>query len=215
VETVPGKALQAVEEANHLADMVELRADFLKAPHLEPFLVKGKKPLIVTHRRKEEGGRFEGNEEERLAVLREAIDLGTDFIDVELKSTGSLLQDLISHRKRTRIILSLHDFRGTPSLRELRNLCGRMVDRGADVIKIVTFARAFEDNLRILALIPHARDRKQEIVAFAMGGRGRISRIFSPLMGAAWTYASLKPQKSSAPGQLTALELREIWKKLE
>jgi 3-dehydroquinate dehydratase type I len=214
-ERAPGKAIQALKEANHLADMIELRADFLKTPPLQPFLAERKKPLIVTHRRKEEGGGYEGNEEDRLAVLREAIHLGTDFIDVELKSKGSILQDLISHRESTRIILSVHDFRRTPPLRELRGLCRRMVDRGAEVVKIVTFARTFEDNLRILALIPYARERKQEIVAFAMGDKGRMSRVFSPLMGAAWTYASLRPRKSSAPGQLTILELKEIWKKLK
>jgi 3-dehydroquinate dehydratase type I len=214
VETVPGKALQAVEEANQLGDMIELRADFLKVPYLESFVAGRRKPLIVTHRRKEEGGRYEGNEENRLTVLMEAIDWGADFIDVELKSKEALLRGLFSHRKRTRIILSHHNFRRTPSLRELRNLCGRMADRGAEVVKIVTFAQTFEDNLRILTLIPYARDRRQRIAAFAMGDKGKMSRIFSPLMGAAWTYASLRRQKSSAPGQLTAPELKEIWKRL-
>jgi 3-dehydroquinate dehydratase type I len=83
-----------------------------------------------------------------------------------------------------------------------------------DIVKIVTFARSWEDNFSILSLISHARKRNQEIVAFCMGQKGKMSRIFSPLMGAAWTYASINRGKTSAPGQLTVEEMREVWEKL-
>ncbi len=214
VETTGGKALRAVAEANGPADLIELRVDYLKAPSLEPLLAEGKKPLIVTNRRREEGGRYGGDEKKRLAVLQEAADLGADFVDVELGSERSLLKELIHHKNGSRIILSSHDFQRTPSPRELRNLCGRMIGWGTEVVKIVPFARSFEDNLRILSLLPYARERNQKIVAFCMGEKGKMSRIFSPLMGAAWTYASLRRQKASAPGQLTVVELREIWGRL-
>jgi len=214
VETTGERALRAVAEANGLADLIEFRVDYLRDPNLEPLLARGKKPLIVTNRRREEGGRYGGDERERLAILREAAGRGADFIDVELGSERSLLKELINHKNGSRIILSFHDFRRTPSPRELRNLCGRMMDWGAGVVKIVPFARSFEDNLKVLSLIPYAGERKQEIVAFCMGEKGKMSRIFAPLMGAAWTYASLRRQKASAPGQLTARELKEIWERL-
>lgn len=214
VERNGEKALRAVAEANGLADLIELRVDYLKAPNLRPLLAEGKKPLIVTNRRREEGGRYEGDEKKRLALLREAADLGADFVDAELDSERSLLKELINHKNGSRIILSFHDFRRTPSPGELRNLCGRMMGWGAEVVKIVSFARSFEDNLKVLSLIPYARQREQKIVAFCMGEKGKMSRIFAPLMGAAWTYASSKRQKASAPGQLTALELKEIWGRL-
>ena len=214
VERTGEKALRAVAEANGLADLIELRVDYLKAPSLKPLLAKGKRPFIVTNRRREEGGRYEGDEKKRLAILREAADLGADFVDAELDSERSLLKELINHKNGSRIILSFHDFRRTPSPGQLRNLCGRMMGWGAEVVKIVSFAHSFEDNLKILSLIPYAREREQKIVAFCMGEKGKMSRIFAPLMGAAWTYASSKRQKASAPGQLTALELKEIWGRL-
>jgi 3-dehydroquinate dehydratase type I len=89
-----------------------------------------------------------------------------------------------------------------------------MIRLGADVVKIVPFARSWEDNLNILSLIPLAKEKKQKIVAFCMGEKGKISRIFSPFLGAAWTYASLSQSKVSAPGQLTVRELRMIWEKM-
>jgi 3-dehydroquinate dehydratase type I len=214
VETDMEKARKAVKEANRLADLIELRMDYLKRPKLEPLLQAGKKPIIVTHRRREEGGRYTGNEKKRLAVLQEAIDLGASFVDVEVASKAFLLQELVNHSDPTRLILSFHDCQGTPSLAELIRLFGRMMRVGAGVVKIVTLARAFEDNLRILSLLPYASERKQKIVAFCMGEKGKMSRVFAPLAGAAWTFASLGREKTSAPGQLTVSAMRKIWEKL-
>jgi 3-dehydroquinate dehydratase type I len=86
---------------------------------------------------------------------------------------------------------------------------------GADVIKIVPFARSWEDNLSILSLIPFAKERRQKIVAFCMGEKGKISRILSPFFGAAWTYASIDRTRVSAPGQMTVRELKDAWEKMK
>ncbi len=213
-ETTVEKALMAIEAANPLADLVEVRADYLKQVKLAVLLEKRRKPFIVTHRRKEEGGKYKGEEKKRLSVLQEAIDLGADYIDAELASERSFLQGLIRKKRGTQIILSFHDFRRTPSQKELQRLFNQMVRLGADVIKIVSFARIWEDNLAVLSLIPFAKGRKQEIVAFCMGEKGKVSRLFSPFLGAAWTYASLSNVKASAPGQLTVRELKDMWKKM-
>lgn len=207
-----GKALIAIKEVNRLADLIELRADYLRGAKLALLLENQQKPFIVTNRSKEEGGQYKGKERKRLSVLQEAIDLGADYIDVELATERSSLQGLIRNKKGTQVILSFHDFRRTPSPKELQRLFGQMIRLGADVIKIVPFARSWEDNLNILSLIPFAKARRQKIVAFCMGEKGKISRIFSPFFGAAWTYASLNQSRASAPGQLTVRELTDIWK---
>jgi 3-dehydroquinate dehydratase type I len=209
-----GNALIAIKQANRLADLIELRVDYLRNTGLGLLFQNRKKPFIVTHRRKEEGGRYRGDERKRLGVLQEAIDLGTDYVDVELATERSLLQGLIRNKRSTRILLSFHDFRKTPPPKELQKLLDQMVRLEADVVKIVSFARSWEDNLNILSLLPFAKERKQKIVAFCMGEKGKISRIFSPFLGAAWTYASLNQSKTSAPGQLTAQALKDIWKKM-
>jgi 3-dehydroquinate dehydratase type I len=212
VETTVGKALIAIKEVNRLADLIELRVDYLKNVKLALLLQNRQKPFIVTNRRKEEGGNYKGEERKRLSVLQEAIDLGADYIDVELATERSSLQGLIRNKRGTQVILSFHDFRRTPSEKELQRLFGQMIRLGADVIKIVPFAGSWEDNLTILSLIPFAKARRQKIVAFCMGEKGKISRIFSPFLGAAWTYASLNQSRASAPGQLTVRELTDIWK---
>jgi 3-dehydroquinate dehydratase type I len=90
-----------------------------------------------------------------------------------------------------------------------------MIRLGADVVKIVPFARSWEDNLSILSMIPFAKRRRQKIVAFCMGEKGKISRIFSSFLGAAWTYASLSKAKASAPGQMTVDEVKAVWRVLK
>jgi len=214
VETTTDRALIAIKKANRWADLVEVRVDYLRNPELEILLQNREKPFVITNRRKEEGGKYIGGERKRLTVLEKAIDLGADYIDVELATGASLLRDLIRNKRRTRVILSFHDFRGTPSLKELQRLSARMIRLGADVIKIVPFAKSWEDNLTVLSLIPFVKERGQKIVALCMGEKGKMSRIFSPFFGAAWTYASLNKDNASAPGQLTVRELTNMWKKM-
>jgi 3-dehydroquinate dehydratase type I len=214
VETTVERALVAIKEAEPWADLIELRVDYLKRVKLVPLLESRQKPVIVTHRSNKEGGKYKREEEKRLGVLEDAIGLGSDYIDVELASERSSLQGLIRNKKKTRVILSFHDFRKTPSLKELQKLFHRMVRLGGDVIKIVSFARSWEDNLTVLSLIPFAKARKQEIITFCMGEKGILSRLFSPVLGAAWTYASLSKVNASAPGQFTIQELEEAWRTL-
>lgn len=208
------EAFKAIEEANRFADLIELRMDYLKEIEFESLTKGCQRPFVVTNRRKEEGGRFKGSEEKRICILKKAIDLGADYIDVEVGTKISLLQSLIKNKRGAKIILSFHNFRATPSQKELKRLCNHMNRLGANIIKIVTFARSWEDNLLILSLIPFAREKRKKIVAFCMGEKGRMSRVFAPIMGAEWTYASLNKNRASAPGQLTVYEMKDIWERL-
>lgn len=215
IENTIEDALRAVKRASGVADLIELRADYLEKPELPALLHGKKKPFIVTHRRSQEGGRYRGDEKKRIQLLKGAIDLGVAYVDVEVKTDRALLQDLIEKRNGTKLVLSSHNLHATPSLKALRELLARMRRWGPDVVKIVTLARSWEDNLKVLSLISYALKRDQKIVAFCMGDRGKMSRIFSPLMGAAWAYAALNRKRASAPGQLTAEGMRDVWRKLE
>jgi len=214
VERTLQRASRAIEEAREMADLIELRVDYLKKPELKRLLKKGGPPFIITNRRRVEGGKHRGTEEERLGVLEEAIDLGAEYVDIEVRSERSAILKLLAGRKETKIILSFHDFERTSSRKSLKSTFDQMAQLEADLIKIVTLARSWEDNFSILSLLSYAKKRKREIIAFCMGEKGKMSRIFSPLMGGAWTYASLTSEGASAPGQLPVEEIREIYKRL-
>jgi len=198
------------------AALVELRLDLIAALDLPALLRAKTRPVIVTNRRREEGGACDGPEEERIGILCRAVQEGAEYIDLEASTEEGAAAPLFAavtaagkEGKRPRIIVSCHDWQGTPGERSLRRLWRTCREKGGDIVKIVTLARRPEDNLRILSLIPYSRRRGQEIIAFAMGETGRISRIMSLLLGAHLTYAAAAKGGETAPGQLTCRELQK------
>ncbi|MCC7333579.1 MAG: type I 3-dehydroquinate dehydratase, partial [Pirellulaceae bacterium] len=66
------------------ADLVEMRLDYIgRAIDLKRLLAERFCPVVVTCRRREDGGRWEKTENERLMLLRAAIASGVDFVDLE------------------------------------------------------------------------------------------------------------------------------------
>jgi 3-dehydroquinate dehydratase/shikimate dehydrogenase len=100
------------------------------------------------------------------------------------------------------VIISYHNFKQTP--KNLEAIYKKIKSHKPDIIKIVTHANSINDNIKILNLIKKAKKQNKKIIALCMGGKGEISRILSPLIGAQLTFASLNKERESAPGQLTA-----------
>jgi 3-dehydroquinate dehydratase type I len=208
-------ALMQMERGFPLADILELRIDQIKNLNLEGLLRRKRGRVLVTNRRKDEGGGFSGTERERVELLKEAVALGVDYVDIEVRTEEALIKELSgkigNHHGRVKWIVSHHDFSGTPSERSLRRRLDECNRTGADIVKIVTYANTVDDNLRVLGLIPYARRRGLEIIAFCMGEVGQISRIMAPLLGSYSSYVSLEKGAESAPGQLTVEEIRQVF----
>jgi 3-dehydroquinate dehydratase/shikimate dehydrogenase len=183
------------------ADLVEFRLDYLAAPDVAQ-LVKGKKvAAIFTCRPKREGGLFEGDESRRIGLLQQAMDLGAEYVDVELDSVAK-----IRRTGRARLIVSVHDFEGTPG--DLWGVYRRISACRPDVVKIATTAKDIADNLAIFEVLRRA---DQPTIAIAMGERGVISRILAAKFGGFLTFAALEPEKTSAAGQVTVEELTGLY----
>jgi 3-dehydroquinate dehydratase type I len=199
-------ALADMDKAAELAvDIIELRLDCIINPGLERLLKHSKIPKIVTNRVKYEGGKFEGSETQRVAYLEQAIALGAEYVDMELK----YFHPLNRPRNSTKLIVSYHNFEKTPEY--LDRIYQMIADTNPDIVKIATKAKTHYDSLRMLDLVA---DAQLDIIGLCMGQEGVITRVYGPALGAYLTFASL-PGKSSAPGQLTVQELRESWKRLQ
>jgi len=204
------KSLEDIAMAEPLADFLELRLDLMKDYDLGALLQAATKPCIVTNRTKREGGQFAGTEEERVNILKKAMDAGAEYVDIETSTPKELLKPFLESDHKSKIILSYHNFTDTPE--ELEHLYKIMCEMPADVIKIVTYARDITNNLAVFKLIYRAKKDDKKIIALCMGERGEISRILSPLLGGFLTFGSLKTGKESAPGQITAVKLRDIYR---
>lgn len=210
-------AAAAMKKMSGKADLVELRIDRFGGRDLESLLGEKNCPVIVTNRKKDEGGFFEGSDAERIAELEYAVSLGADIVDIEL-STGwrgiaALARRIGQKGGKTKLLVSYHDLKGTPEDGVLHAKLDACAEEGADIIKIVTYAERMEDNFRILNLIRQGKERGYPVVAFCMGETGRVSRAAAPLFGAPFTYAALRRGAESAPGQMTVAELKRIFRK--
>ena len=98
------RALADIAAAEVIADIIELRVDLLDQPDLPALLKAASKPCIVTNRTKMEGGQFKGSEEQRVLLLRQAIDAGADYIDIEssLRDNLGSLQMVGAHEESDR-----------------------------------------------------------------------------------------------------------------
>ena len=194
-------ALHNMAEASMIADIIELRIDYIKDVDLKRLLEKRTKPVIVTNRPDREGGKFDGSEEERIALLKLAIRLQADYVDIEHDSIQNIRRDTV-HRVPTKIIVSYHNFCKTPD--DLTDIYKRLSQSGADIVKIVTHANSITDNVRIYRLLQQSQI---PMISFCMGELGIISRILYKRFGSYFTFASLRTGKESAPGQISIHEL--------
>lgn len=184
-------------------DILELRVD--QFDHVAPDAVsreihairKHGLPLIGTIRSREEGGRSRIPNAKR-ASLYQRVAPWVDAVDIELSSGDVLKQarSVIEKHKNT-LILSYHNFSGTPAETRLAEVVDRAVAEGADVVKIATFTEHEDDVLRLLSFT--AQHRAKHLVSIAMGAKGSISRLAFPMAGSLMTYTSTTPADGQVP----------------
>ncbi len=202
-ETVTGRTtaeLVSARDAASAADMVELRLDGVTALDVAAALAGRRTPVVVTCRPAWEGGRFEGRETERHAVLDRALALGAEFVDVEWRAwlgDERAFADLVS-RAPERVVLSAHDFEGVPA--DLPAQVRDMRGSGAGVIKVAVAARRLCDTLPLRDI---ARDGNAIVIG--MGEAGVPSRLLAARYGSRWTYGG----NGVAPGQIPAARMVE------
>jgi 3-dehydroquinate dehydratase-1 len=208
-ETTPKKLLQTLRIALKKSDYVEIRFDFLKAEQIPQVLETVKKDLkkiVCTLRPKTEGGKFAGKEKERLSILKLIAEYNPFLLDIEF-NTMKQNKNLVKYLKttKTKLLISEHDFKKTPSLTELKKKLNQMSKVSSNV-KIVTTAKSTEDSTRVLQL--YSKKENINLIAFTMGNPGRVSRILSLYLGSPYIYVSLG--KPVAPGQFSLDEVKRI-----
>jgi len=212
-----GAVLAAVAPVAPLADVIEIRIDGLREPLTADCIAALPKPVLATNRPVWEGGQYAGSETERIDQLCRALRGGARYVDIELRTAPELRNRLLHEAKQqgAEVIVSSHDFAGTPSTEQLTATLRQMIASGADIGKIVTTAAAPGDALRVLALQQEAMAARFPLSAFAMGAAGTISRLATLYLGGFMTYAALSRAQATAPGQLTVHDLHNLLALLE
>ena len=191
------------------SDYVEVRLDFLKVeqiPNALEIIKKDLNKIICTLRPTTEGGKFLGNEKERISIIKLIAEYNPFLLDIEfntLKKDKELLKYLKS--TKTKLLVSWHDFKKTPKSSELKSRI-RQMSKFSSNVKIVSTAKSTEDATRMLQM--YSKKGKNNLIAFAMGDAGKLSRILCLYLGSPYTYVSLG--KAVAPGQFSVDEVNKI-----
>lgn len=225
----PPLETQAAHAFSRGADLVELRADCINDADALERLLRGPDSArcILTIRSAAEGGLWDADDAERVALFERLGLLGPGFVDVELATwqrSANLRQkiELIAdpqaapgqprapkpdppQRPRCALILSHHDFRETPA--DLDAVFNRLLDARSGLIKAAFRCADADDACRILLALRRAAPRRPTI-ALGMGEAGLLTRVLAPKFGAFGVFAALDAAAASAPGQPTVDDLR-------
>ncbi|HVF87363.1 MAG TPA: type I 3-dehydroquinate dehydratase, partial [Pyrinomonadaceae bacterium] len=216
-----------------LADTIELRLDCLDAaqlkaaaPEILSVMKSCPRPFIITLRPAEQGGRRALDSETRLAFragdssLHQQACSSENFADIEL----DLVMRLLNREEAgggddsgnnvtldwTHVICSHHDFAGVPS--DLEEIYGRMSRTPARILKIAVLADEITDCIPVFRILERARRDGREMIAVAMGEAGVMTRVLATSRGAFLTYGSIDERGATAPGQVSAAGLRDLYR---
>ncbi|ABK76845.1 3-dehydroquinate dehydratase [Cenarchaeum symbiosum A] len=202
-EEGPAEMAKALRTALKKSDYAELRLDYLEPEDVPKMLKKAGTMLghcICTLRPRIEGGRFPGTEKERRDILADISRYKPYLVDVEYDTIRK--SPALRRRLGRKVLVSWHDFKGTPQTGMLRRRL-RAMSAYSTHVKMVCTAKKPADSSRMLALYSDAGRTK--LVAFAMGEQGKMSRLLCLYLGSPFTYVYV-----SRPTALGQFGLKEI-----
>ncbi len=190
-----------IEATRDVADIVELRLDLFEALPSMAEIKDIEKPLIITIRKKEDGGAFDGDKEQRLEIFSRFCSSDADaeehYVDVEYNSDDRFF-DL-----PCKIIESYHNFVETPSYGFLKDL---VENKRGDLFKIACLGRSKQDVLTMIKILSD----HDNVVAFLMGEDFAFTRIMAAFMGSPFIYCH--SGDAVAKGQIEAHQAYEAMK---
>jgi 3-dehydroquinate dehydratase/shikimate dehydrogenase len=189
---------------------LEVRLDYLQNPVERLTFLRwlGRqrvRPVVIaTCRRRQGSGQFRGRIEDELAVLKQAVEAGCAWCDVEIETASRIdSSELREALAPAHVLVSAHDFRRVP--KNLGALARRLDRTEAAAIKIAAQCRSLADARRLLDMA-HGR---HNVVAIPMGEAVFPARILALREGSALAYAAV--ETATAPGQLSLDATREVY----
>lgn len=207
--------VQKIRSATDEAELLELRFDFIEKGELnadersrlqavlsEILAATRGTPVITTFRPEAFGGGRSISSLERENFWN--IGCETDYADLE--------PDIVAEPRSfiaNELLCSFHDFDGVPP--DIEAVFRRLAETGVAHIKIAAQVDRAEDAVPLWKLLDLARKHGKRAIPVAMGEAGKWTRILGLAYGASITYASPDEAHGTAPGQITATDLRDVF----
>jgi 3-dehydroquinate dehydratase/shikimate dehydrogenase len=198
-------ALVDIFNAAPQCDLMEIRLDcFEKAADLNELLADKRKPVILTCRRKVDGGKWDGSEEERLSILRQCVlNKLADYVEIEL-DVADHIKPVPGGAKR---VIAYTNLEETPP--DISNIYAQCQNKSPDVIKLTTLARTPEEAWPLVQIQGKATI---PTVLVGLGKPGIMLTVLGRKVNAPWTYAALEKGMEAHPDQPTVSDLRDVYR---
>ena len=196
-------------------EAVELRVDLFRHLGLEAVkdlardFKKMKVSLLLTARRKADGGEWPKNKEaERRAWLLSLVSCA-DAIDIEANFGNGLepfLEKLRSASRRTKIIFSFHNMKRLVSGSDLIRYKNKAIKHSAARFKVALTTAKKKDVVWLSSWAKRNVSKDMALTVIAMGKAGQHTRWILPKLLGGPAYAA--HGKAVAPGQLSYKDLK-------
>lgn len=207
------QALEQIKTATQISDLIEFRLDMLQQlsfSEIAHVREMNSVPVIFTLRTESHGGKFSGNESEKISLTKKYLELHPEYLDIEYGTEHSLFLTLKQLAPQLKIICSYHDFKAT--IPDLEALYKKMQQFPADLYKIVMQPESILDTMRMLLFIKKHKDNgDNRLTGICLDTIGLPTRILGPVVGNAITYAALDNHALAAKGQLSAETLNNTY----
>lgn len=186
-----------------LGDVIELCLDHLeKEPDVKDLLSTVNKPIIVSCRRKQDGGQWEGTEDARVMLLRQAIVAGPAYVELDLDIARKIprfgaVQRVICFTRLDR-----------PE-NDIDSIFDEAAQLNADVVKFTWPTPTLDAAWPLLAAV--SQKRRLPIVGMGLGRPELTFSLLGLKFGSPWIYAALEKGMEAHPGQATVFELDEVY----
>lgn len=199
-----------IKRAEEFADVIEVRFDCLEASEVRKtvdHLPEIGTEYLFTFRANGSGGKRDISLTERLKFWDVIFQQHKSGLMIDMEANPAILK-AITPNKITRI-LSLHNFRdASENLDDAFDL----LTSQSNAAKIAVIANDISDSIGVWKLLLLSKNRNKEFVPIAMGEAGKWTRILGLAHGAFLTYASLEEGSETAPGQITANDMIDVYR---
>ena len=211
--TLTGKnsteCLQQFQDNRAYISLIELRLDLLENPSREEAASIRDQidiPMVLTCRRKSDGGAWVKSERSRYMLLESCLNLGWEYIDLEEDCRRGDLE-ASAHEHHTKIIRSFHDMQGVPD-----NLFAKIVKlrRRGDIAKIAVTPRSVDEVRLLFSAEKELKDIAEKII-IGMGEWGVPTRILYKRTGSVFTFCS-PGGSSAASGHVSARQMSRLYR---
>jgi 3-dehydroquinate dehydratase/shikimate dehydrogenase len=208
---------EKIKRAEESADVIEVRFDCLKDVENESLWrainETGKRfqgKLLATFRAFEQGGKRPLSFAEREEFwIHPRVFENVDWADLERDFPLEKIERFWGDNVFNRVIKSFHDFENVPE--NLEKIFDD-ISKDSEIAKIAVRADDITGTIAVWKLLEKAKSENKQIIPIAMGESGKWTRILGLAHGAFMTYAALDAGNETAPGQVSARDLTEVYR---